>query len=158
MSKDVEYDDSFRYSTYYDYYVTIEYEGGIRKRVDDWWNLEGRQAINPDFKVGDIVEVKPQDEEAIIELDKNPRGKIVKIDKDNLHRPYVIRSLDGGYEISFSRREFVKVLSATSYEKRGETIETLDAQIKKFDEKIANLTAQRDALKVAREVMDYVVT
>lgn len=158
IEKDVIYDDSFRYSVYYDYFVTVEYEDGTRKKFTDWYKLEGRQALHPKYKVGDVVEVHPQEEESVIDLDHNPRGKIVRIDTDDMRRPYIIRSMDGGHELPFSVKEFTKVLSATSYEKRGETIDTLDKQIKKFDEKIESLTVQRDALKVAREVMDYVVT
>jgi len=152
-----EYNYGYSFRNFYA--VIVTFDGEKEDKFDHWnWRkLENRSIFDPNLKVGDVVEIKP-DEEFKAELERNPRGRIIKIEKENPLRPYVIRSEDGSTELCFNRNEFVKVLSATSYEKRGETISTLNTEIKRLDDEINSLTAQRDALKVAREVMDYVVT
>jgi len=138
-----------RWSIYPDYNVQVTDADGKLGTYGQWsWpELEDRRPLDKKLKLGDVVEIKTE----CLELNKEPRGKIVKINEDNLLKPYLIRELEGGLETYFSRFEFTKLLSATSWEKRQESITALDEEIKDTKKKLK-------ALKIAREVLDYVRT
>lgn len=140
---DYEYDRS-RF-TYSDGYWLVKYDDGRTGRFESWYLHERHLVYSKNvFKLGDRVEVKLEDPL----VDSFPRGKVIAIDPEHPETPYTVESLDGKLTSKFAAFEINKILTALSWEKRGDSKAALE---KLVAEKRAELTA----LEIALEVLEF---
>lgn len=140
---DYEYSrDRFAYSNGY---WKVKYDDGRTSQIESWYLHERHLVYSENvFKLGDRVEVKLEDPM----IDSFPRGKIVAIDKNHAETPYTVESLDGKLTSKFAAFEINKILTALSWEKRGDSREAIQ---KLVNEKRAEL----QALEIALEVLEF---
>jgi hypothetical protein len=142
----VEYDyNSDRFSWSNDGYWNVKYDDGRTERLTAWGLHRGNLVYDKEaLKLGDRVEVKLEDPM----VDSFPRGKIIAIDPEHAETPYTVESLDGKLTTKFAAFEINKILTALSWEKRGDSKKALEKLV-------AEKRAELQALEIALEVLEF---